>query len=238
MEPTGQRVQRMFSSIAHRYDLLNHLLSLGIDRSWRRKAVAGLPAVRAGFYLDVATGTADVALEISRRLPEAGRIVGIDFSFPMLRRGKEKVARSGRGNFIRLLYGDALHLPFADSVFDGITIAFGLRNLTDPLRGVQEMARVLKPGGRLAILEFATPSRSWLRSLYLFYFLRLLPWVGGCISGNPQAYRYLPESVLHFPEREALGGLFKEAGLEYVTYRNLTGGIAVLYSGSKPGDQQ
>ena len=233
MEPTGQCVQRMFSSIAHRYDLLNHLLSLGIDRRWRRKTVAALPAVPGGAYLDVATGTADVALEIARKVPEAGQIVGIDFSLPMLRRGREKVEESRRSRLVHLIDGDALRLPFGDSVFDGLTIAFGLRNLADPLQGLQEMARVLKSGGSLSILEFATPSHSWLRSLYLFYFLRLLPRVGGFISGNPQAYRYLPGSVLKFPEREALMVLLKRAGLENVAYRNLTGGIAVLYSGSK-----
>lgn len=227
----------MFSSIAHRYDFLNHLLSLGIDRGWRRRMAAALPAAERAVYLDVATGTGDVALAVARRFRAAGRVVGIDFSLPMLRRGQRKIAREKGAGKIRLAYGDALRLPFPSDVFDGVTIAFGLRNLAETLQGLKEMARVLKPGGRLVILEFASPRRSWLRAFYWFYFLHLLPRVGGLISGNSRAYRYLPESVLAFPERESLRELLERAGLEQTRYGDLSGGIAVLYSGSKGGDR-
>ncbi len=220
----------MFDGIAGTYDLLNHLLSAGVDILWRRQTVDGLRPVSGWRVLDLATGTGDLGFEAAGRNPEIC-IVGVDLSLPMLRRGAGKAAtRSGRMAF---LCGDAEHLPFPDRIFEGITIGFGVRNLADLHAGIQEMYRVLCPGGRVAILEFSRPRAFLLRGLYLFYFKHALPLMGRIVSRDPLAYRYLYESVMRFPEGDDFCRHLLDAGFVDVVERRLTFGIATLYLASK-----
>jgi len=229
----GRAIREMFDEIAPRYDLLNRLLSFGIDRRWRRIAVGQLAIPPQGRVLDVATGTGDVALEVARQTDPSVRIVGADFTQGMLVRGREKVAASRHCGRIELVNAPCEALPHPDASFDGVTIAFGIRNVVDRERGLREMARVLKPRGRLVVLEFATP-RSWLfRSVYLFYFHQLLPRLGGLLSRR-SAYQYLPESVQEFPDRQTFLKMMGDAGLNALRHIDLTGGIAVVYVGEKP----
>jgi demethylmenaquinone methyltransferase/2-methoxy-6-polyprenyl-1,4-benzoquinol methylase len=224
-------VRRMFSSIAPRYDLLNHLLSANVDRAWRRRAVdrLGWERAPAGTYLDNCAGTLDLAVELARRAGFRGRVVGSDFTFAMLERGTPKVDRLA----IEPACADALVLPFADGAFDGATVGFGVRNLADLDAGLREMARVLRPGARLVILEFTTPSWQPFRALYLGYFLKVLPLVGKLVSKHSTAYTYLPESVRHFPEPAELARKMERAGFRGVEWKTLTGGIAALHWGTK-----
>lgn len=226
------QVRAMFSAIAPRYDLLNHLLSANLDRRWRRRAVdrLGWERAPAGAYLDACTGTFDLALELSRRPRFAGGVLAIDFSNAMLREGLGKIA----GRAIRPVCADALDLPFPEARFDGAMVAFGIRNLADPAGGFRELGRVLRSGGRLVVLEFATPPRGLWRRLYLWYFRRVLPRVGGYISQHNFAYRYLPDSVLLFESPEELAGEMRSAGFERVGIERLTGGVVVLLYGEKP----
>lgn len=224
----------MFGDIAPTYDLLNRLLSLGIDRGWRRAGVRLLlEALRGreeGRLLDLATGTADVALEIRRQLGSRRqvRVAGADFALPMLARAKEKVERRRAG--VGLFQADALALPFPSGSFDGVIIVFGLRNLEDRAAGLAEMARVLRPGGRLVILEFGNPPGLF-GMVFQLYFRFLLPAVGRLVSGHPTAYRYLPETVSEFPLAGALSAMIREAGFGSVTARPLTRGIVQLHAG-------
>ncbi len=222
----------MFAGIAGRYDLLNHLLSGNTDKRWRRLVVAELrPALVEGARaLDVACGTGDLSLTLN----EAGRaeVVGLDFCRPMLEIAREKA--SGETRRVPFVEGDALRLPFADEVFDVATIAFGLRNLSSVGDGLQELRRILKPGGRVAVLEFSTPVVPGFRALFQFYFTRVLPRIGGLVSGSRGAYEYLPDSVSKFPDQKRLAALMRETGFEEVGYRNLTGGIAALHIGTRP----
>ncbi|MFL5386111.1 MAG: class I SAM-dependent methyltransferase [Longimicrobiaceae bacterium] len=224
-------VRRMFSSIAPRYDLLNHLLSANVDRAWRRRAVdrLGWERAPAGTYLDNCAGTLDLAVELARRAGFRGRVVGSDFTFAMLERGTPKLDRLS----IEPACADALVLPFADAAFDGATVGFGVRNLADLDAGLGEMARVLRPGARLVILEFTTPSWQPFRALYLGYFLRVLPLVGKLVSKHSTAYTYLPESVRHFPEPAELARRMERAGFGGVEWKTLSGGIAALHWGTK-----
>lgn len=229
----GRAIRQMFDEIAPRYDLLNRLLSFGVDRRWRRVAVRQLAIPSGGRVLDVATGTGDVALEIARQTDPSVRIVGADFTQGMLVRGREKVAASPYRDRIELVNAPCEAIPHPEGTFDGATIAFGIRNVVDRERGLREMIRVLKPGGRVVVLEFATP-RSWLfRKVYLCYFHQLLPRVGGMLSRRG-AYQYLPESVQEFPNRETFLKMMGEAGLTALRHIDLTGGIAVVYVGTKP----
>jgi demethylmenaquinone methyltransferase/2-methoxy-6-polyprenyl-1,4-benzoquinol methylase len=215
----GRGIREMFDRIAPRYDLLNRVLSLGIDRRWRRFAVRQLDIPKGGMVLDIATGTGDVALEIARQTDPSIKIVGSDFTQGMLVLGQEKIATS----------------PYhPDETFDGITIAFGIRNVVDRQQGLREMARVLKPGGRAVILEFATPLNGFFRAIYYFYFLRVLPWLGGLISQR-SAYQYLPDSVLEFPDRGTFKEMMEEAGFSDVRIHDLTGGIAAVHVGTREG---
>jgi demethylmenaquinone methyltransferase / 2-methoxy-6-polyprenyl-1,4-benzoquinol methylase len=228
-EETARYVRRMFSSIAPRYDLLNHLLSLNIDRLWRRRAVDALDweQAPAGVYLDNCTGTLDLAVELARRPGFEGRVVGGDFTLAMLERGAQKVARLP----VHPICADALALPHPDASFDGATVGFGVRNLVDLDAGLHEMARVLRPGARLVILEFTSPRRQPMRAMYFLYFRRVLPLIGRLVSRHGSAYTYLPESVLAFPEPEELARRLESAGFTAVEWRSLSGGIAAIHHG-------
>jgi len=229
------RIQRMFGEIAPWYDFLNHLLSLNIDRHWRRKAVRLVPPLPAdqGPILDLCTGTGDLAFAYNTAAKGLVPIVGADFCAPMLDRARSKAAT---GQPITFVEADAQALPFADDTFQIVSNAFGLRNVTDTARGLAETTRVLRPGGRAAILEFSKPRHWFFGRLYRWYFRYLLPLVGQLLSRNQEsAYRYLPESVIRFPDYEDLANLMRDAGLANVTYHPLTLGIATLYVGEKPG---
>lgn len=233
--PRAAAVRRMFDAISPRYDLLNHLLSAGIDRRWRAVAAARLrETLPAGArVLDVCCGTGDLAFAVHAPMsPAPCRVVGADFSLPMLRRAREKARRRGLNGHVPLQAADALRLPFCDAAFDACTIAFGLRNVTDPAAGLREMRRVLRPGGRIVVLEFGNPRLPGVREAYGLYFHRVLPCIGRLVSrSGTDAYRYLPRTVAAFPDREALARVMAGAGFEAVTFRPLTCGIAVLYEG-------
>jgi len=226
------QVQRIFSEIAPRYDLLNHVLSLNIDRAWRRKAVDRLRWEQApdGTYLDACAGTFDLSLELTGRMQFSGRVVASDFAQPMLVTGAPKLG----GASITPVCGDTLRLPFADHTFHGATVGFGVRNLSDLRVGIGEFLRVLRPGGRLVVLEFTTPPNRAIRAGYHFYFHRILPLVGRVVSGHPWAYTYLPESVKEFPGPGDLEDLFRAAGFMGVGHQLLTFGIAAIHWGEKP----
>lgn len=230
-EEKAAAVRSMFGAIAPRYDLLNHLLSLNIDKRWRRRAIDLLRAdlEPEGRYLDACSGTLDLALELAGRSGFRGKVVASDFTFAMLERGQHKIA----GRPVVTACADALRLPFPDRSFVGATVGFGVRNLADLDSGLHELARVLKPGGRLVILEFSTPQWQPFRQLYLFYFLRVLPLVGRLISRHSRAYEYLPASVLEFPEPPELARRLGEAGFDSVEYHSCTGGIATIHVGVK-----
>lgn len=228
----GEQIRSMFGSIAPRYDFLNRLLSLGIDRAWRRIAVGMTRCGDNARVLDVATGTGDVALEIARSTPASATIVGLDFCKEMVEIGREKVARSPYAGRIEFGIAPCEEIPYPDDTFDAVTIAFGIRNVVDRARGLAEMTRVLKPGGRLVVLEFSTPKSKLFGMLYNFYFLRVLPTVAGLFSPK-SAYEYLPASVLEFPSRERFKEMMAEAGLKNPLHRDLTFGIAAVYVGEK-----
>ncbi len=231
---SNRQVQKMFSDIAPRYDLLNRLLSCGQDQYWRKRAVTRLSPQSGERFLDIATGTADVALEIIRNVPKgAVQVVGMDFSEKMLELARQKIDSLDKANSIQLECGSAESLPFEDNSFDGTTTAFGIRNFFDIGRSLREMHRVLKPGGRCVILEFSLPRNPILNALYRFYFEWLLPKVGRLISKHPSAYTYLPETVAAFPVRKEFSSLMQQAGFMNVTYKELTLGIVILYTGIK-----
>jgi len=220
-------VRAMFTAIAPRYDFLNHLLSMNIDRRWRRQAVARLDwrRVPAGRFLDLCAGTLDLAAALGAEPGFSGQVVGTDFVLPMLQLGRHKSSR------VVPLTADALELPFGEAVFDGATVGFGVRNLMDLDLGLGEAARVLKPGARLVILEFTTPPREPMRSAYFFYFRRILPLIGRLISRHHDAYTYLPESVLAFPTPDELASRLRDRGFRDVSYSLLFGGIAAIHVG-------
>jgi demethylmenaquinone methyltransferase/2-methoxy-6-polyprenyl-1,4-benzoquinol methylase len=222
-------VRRIFSAIAPRYDLLNHVLSLNVDRRWRRLAVdrLGWERLPAGTYLDLCAGTMDLAAELGNRRGFTGRVVAVDFVQQMLQGGRGKSPRVTPCN------GDALALPFADAQFDGATVGFGVRNLMDLDAGLREAARVLRPGATLVILEFTTPARQPMRGIYLAYLTRLLPAIGRFVSKHRDAYSWLPESVLAFPEPAALATRLRQSGFADVTYSLLLGGICAIHVGTR-----
>ena len=228
----GVAVEQMFSAIAPRYDFLNRLLSAGRDRLWRRAAVTATALPREGNLLDVCTGTADMVLEGARQFPYA-RIVGLDFSRPMIALATAKIERARLTDRVRLEVAPAEALPFPDESFDAASVAFGLRNIPDRLRGLREMRRVLRPGGRAVILDFTTPPNRLLRRVYLWYFHQVLPRIGRLVSGHPSAYSYLPASVADFPPPDGLATWMGEAGFQDVSYRLLTAGIVAIHVGRK-----
>ncbi|GAB4537209.1 MAG: bifunctional demethylmenaquinone methyltransferase/2-methoxy-6-polyprenyl-1,4-benzoquinol methylase UbiE [Thermodesulfovibrionia bacterium] len=227
------RIQQMFSSIAPHYDLLNRLLSLGRDRHWRRFAVSNLPMIKKGIFLDVATGTGDVAIEIAQRYPRDVKIIGVDISEDMIKLGIKKIERLGLNNRIELQYGDVNNLPFEDGRFDAALIAFGIRNVENYERGIREMVRVVKDGGRVIILEFTSLKNPLFIRPYHCYVTRFLPFVGEILSGRKGAYRYLPDSMVDFPTPEGLRQIMEVAGLRDVQYFTLTFGITSLHVGVK-----
>jgi len=224
----------MFGEIARRYDFLNRLLSLGIDRFWRRQTVRLVPPQGEGPILDLCTGTADLALAYWRAGGRGVKIVGADFCRPMLAIAARKCRRAGAADGIWLVAADALQLPFRDGLFQVVCVAFGLRNLSDTDAGLREMVRVCRPGGRVAVLEFSTPAAWPLRRLYGWYLGRVLPRVGEALARNRQkAYNYLPASVGRFPQADALATRMEAAGLSGVRFHRFTLGIASLYVGEK-----
>jgi len=229
-EEKAAAVRAMFGAIAPRYDLLNHLLSLNRDRRWRRRAVdlllAHAPA--DGRYLDACAGTLDLARELAMRPGFTGTVVACDFSLPMLRGGLPKA----RGLALAPVCGDALRLPVPDAAFHGATVGFGVRNLADLDAGLRELRRVLRPGGRLVILEFTTPGWQPFRALYLAYFRRILPLVGRMVSRHGSAYDYLPASVLDFPAPRELAERLEAAGFGDVVWETRTGGIVAIHGGT------
>jgi len=225
-------VQRIFSEIAPRYDLLNHLLSFNIDRRWRRKAVAALgwELRPRGTYVDLCAGTLDVSAELAQRPGFDGRVVGADFAEPMLRAGAGKTSPDR----VTPVVADALNLPIATSSSAGAIVAFGIRNVADLDAALREVLRVLEPGARFIILEFTTPRSAIVRSFYHAYFHHLLPFIGGVICGHRTAYKYLPRSVANFPDESRLAERMRGAGFTGVEWRSLTLGIAAIHSGTKP----
>jgi demethylmenaquinone methyltransferase/2-methoxy-6-polyprenyl-1,4-benzoquinol methylase len=223
----ARRVRDMFARISPRYDLLNHLLSANIDKRWRRAVTRKLQPLLPvdGKVLDVACGTGDLSIALFENT--GAQVVGVDFCRPML----ELAAKKNRQLFY--VEADALRLPFDDGAFDAVTIAFGLRNLSSVESGLKELRRVLKPQGWAAILEFSKPSVPGFRALMAAYCTRLLPRIGGIISGSRSAYEYLPDSVSRFPDQPALAALMRDAGFDEVAFENLTGGVAALHTGRR-----
>jgi len=230
VDKSPRRIREMFDLISPRYDFLNHLLSLNTDVAWRRRA-AEKCGPNPKRVLDVCSGTGDLALELRRRW--GCDVVGTDFAFRMLSRARAKgVGTPG----LRFQQADTLHLPFRDATFDACAVAFGLRNVADMNAGIREMARVVRPGGRVVILEFATPPSRFLRRGYLFYFTRVLPAIGELIApARRGAYRYLPDSVAAWPEPEELKAALERAGLVDAGYERLTCGVAAIHYGTRPG---
>jgi demethylmenaquinone methyltransferase/2-methoxy-6-polyprenyl-1,4-benzoquinol methylase len=228
-----EQVEHMFDSISKHYDRLNHLLSLGTDRRWRRRAIdlIGLN-IAPESILDVATGTGDLAIE-ALRLGHV-RVTGIDISAKMLEAGRKKIHRLGLGDRINLLKGDVAALPFGDESFDAAMSAFGVRNFEDTVGGLTEMCRVIRPGGMVMVLEFSRPSMFPFKQVYGLYFSKVLPGIGRRVSGDPGAYKYLPESVMSFPEGEQFLDLLSKAGFINPGQKRLSGGIATIYFAFKP----
>ncbi|GBE05431.1 demethylmenaquinone methyltransferase [bacterium BMS3Abin10] len=227
------KIQTMFSSIAPRYDLLNRLLSLGRDRYWRQFAVSRLPKKQASQFLDVATGTGDVAVEIIKQHGPDTRITGIDFSEGMLELGKKKISDLGYQQLIDLRRGDVTSLDFEDEVFDAAIIAFGIRNVPDYKKSIMEMARVIKKGGRVVILEFTSMQSRFFQWIFRLYLEKILPFLGGLISGRKTAYKYLSDSVMDFPPPEEFKKIMLDSGLKEVEYHRLTFSIVTVHVGIK-----
>lgn len=225
-------VAAMFNSIAHSYDFLNHFLSFGIDRYWRSKAVRIISGTHKNpKILDVATGTGDLAIASMKAEPLT--VTGIDISEGMLEIGKNKITKRGFSGRIELIKGDSENMPFEDNTFDVAMVAFGVRNFNDPLKGISEMRRVVRSGGMVLVLEFSKPVLFPFKQLYYFYFLNILPLIGRLFSSDKNAYSYLPETVMQFPDNEKFMNLMKLAGLGSVKQQRLTLGIASIYTGLK-----
>ena len=225
-----QKVELMFNDIAHRYDFLNHFLSMGIDIQWRKTVRKTLQPFNPEKILDVATGTGDLAIELSKLRPD--RIIGVDIAEKMLDIGKQKIRKKKLDNIISMEVGDSENLRFDDHYFDAVTVAFGVRNYENLQKGLKEMRRVLKPGGTVAILEFSKPKGFPFKNIYNLYFNTLLPTFGRAVSTHDSAYTYLPESVQSFAEDEAFLKEMKDAGYKNCKQKRLTFGISTLYTGN------
>lgn len=225
-------VEQMFDNISHRYDFLNHLLSLGIDVSWRKKAIKMISENKPAKILDVATGTGDLAIAMAKKNPNA-EIVGFDLSHGMLEQGRKKVKDKNLEHQIQMIQGDAEKMPFEDNSFDAISVAFGIRNFENLENGLREIHRVLKPGGSFVILEFSQPERFPMKQLYFFYFKNILPIIGKTFSKDHRAYTYLPESVQAFPYGEKLNEILKSVNFLEPKDKKLTFGIASIYKSLK-----
>ena len=227
-----ENIKKLFDNIASDYDKLNHILSLNIDKGWRKKAVKEtIDCAEPMQVLDVACGTGDFTIEIARKAAPGSRITGIDLSEGMMKIGREKIASADVD--ATLEYGDCEALTYADNSFDRITVGFGVRNFEHLELGLREMYRVLKKGGKLVILELSIPSNSLIRWCYKLYFLKILPTIGGWVSGNRGAYNYLPASVLHFPAPDKFQAMMREAGFPIVEHKAFTFGICRMYIGKK-----
>jgi demethylmenaquinone methyltransferase / 2-methoxy-6-polyprenyl-1,4-benzoquinol methylase len=234
VDKSGTRVRRMFGEIAGRYDFLNHLLSLGIDRYWRWQTVRRVPPRGVRPLLDLCTGTGDLALAYFKRTKGAVPIVAADFCPEMLTIGRQKGIRAGANGQMMFVEADAERLPFPDDSFQIVSVAFGLRNVADTDQGLREMVRVCRPAGRVAVLEFSLPRRRPVREMYRWYFRHVLPRIGQALSRNrSSAYAYLPASVGEFPSGEALAERMRAVGLREVNFTPLTFGVATLYIGTK-----
>jgi demethylmenaquinone methyltransferase / 2-methoxy-6-polyprenyl-1,4-benzoquinol methylase len=224
-------IRRIFDSVAYRYDLLNHLLSGGIDFYWRRAAIESLASRKPKLILDVATGTGDFAIAALRLNP--AEVIGVDISIPMLECGRRKISVRNLDSKIRLETGEAEHLRFPDNRFDAAIVAFGARNFENLEGGLTEMWRVVKPGGSILVLEFSRPRGFLFKRLYFFYFRNILPLIGGIVSKEKDAYRYLPDTVMKFPDGDDFVTILRKVGFNSITQRLLTFGVATIYCGEK-----
>jgi demethylmenaquinone methyltransferase/2-methoxy-6-polyprenyl-1,4-benzoquinol methylase len=231
--PKKEKIQQMFDDIAPSYDQLNHLMSLGIDRIWRRKALKEIVDGTQQQILDVACGTGDSTIAIAKAMTPGGKVTGIDISTGMMEPLMRKAAHEGVHDRIKLQQADALSMPFKANSFDRVTCAFGIRNFEDKGKGLEEFLRVLKPGGKAVILELGIPEKTFVRKLYNIYFRHILPIIGGLISGNRAAYRYLPESVYAFPSAPTFCNMMRAAGFRNVHHRPFTFGMCRLFVGEK-----
>jgi demethylmenaquinone methyltransferase/2-methoxy-6-polyprenyl-1,4-benzoquinol methylase len=233
-EPSQNEVRQMFNRISRRYDLLNRLLSLGVDISWRRKMARFLPSRDDQHVLDLATGTTDQILALLEQTDKVSSGIGMDLAEKMLEIGWKKIEKRGFSEVISLKVGDVTEIPADNEAFDAVTISFGIRNVTNVAKGLEEMYRVLKPGGRVLILEFSLPASRLVRGAHLFYLRHILPRVGTWLSGDPHAYRYLNETIETFPYGEAFCNLLRVAGFTALEAHPLTFGVATIYQGDRP----
>lgn len=231
------QVENMFDGIAPKYDFLNHFLTLNIDSSWRKSAVKMLSVPANSKFLDVASGTGDLALAINKR-KKPRQIIGIDISDGMLEYGRQKIKKKGLENVISFRQENCEQLSFGNEEFEGATIGFGIRNFQHPDKGLSEIFRVLKPQGELVVLEFSRPSNKLFCAVYDLYFKRVLPLIGKLFSKHSFAYTYLPQSVLDFPYGEDFANMMRAAGFENIRYKSLTFGIAMAYKGVKPAEDK
>lgn len=234
VDKSAPRVRQMFGEIAGRYDFLNHLLSLNIDRYWRWRTVRSVPPKSGMKILDMCTGTGDLALAYNKAAEGEAEIIGADFCHEMLAIGRQKGMKSGASGAVSFVEADAMRIPLEDDQFDIVSVAFGLRNVAETDAGLAEMTRVCKPGGHVAVLEFSTPEWQPFKAIYGWYFRNVLPKIGQLLASNAQsAYNYLPESVGEFPQGEQLAERMRSVGLSEVWHKSLTLGVATLYVGHK-----
>lgn len=230
--PKSEQVRDMFDNIAPAYDFMNRAMTFGIDRRWRRIAVDMVAHNPHDSILDIATGTGDLAMLLARRT-QARRITGLDLSQGMIDIGRRKIERAGLAGRIELICSDSLAMPFADAQFDAITVAYGVRNFADLLAGYREMARVLRPGGTLTVIELCTPTARLVRPLYRLYTRRIIPLMGRLVSKDVRAYSYLPESIAAVPQRGGMTALMEQAGFSDAAWRTLTFGTCAIYTARK-----
>jgi len=241
--PKKENIQQMFDGIAPSYDRLNHIMSLGVDKLWRKRAVKEIIGTDSGLgdrrrhalkVLDIACGTGDSTIAIAKAGGAQTKVIGADISSGMMDFVMEKAARAGVTDRIKLMVADGTALPFEDGSFDVVTCSFGIRNFEDKAAGLREFFRVLKPGGRLVILELSVPSKPWLRKLYDIYFMHVMPLIGGMISGNKAAYKYLPASVHAFPAADVFTSMISRSGFSAARFQALTFGLCTMYVATRP----